>query len=164
MGVLVKCSSLIEKKLACAELMKHLCNETFSKVAWACGSLKCCVCNKIITLRLCRMVFPLQIIFFRMYSWFKVTGSMHPSSYEWRWEVAKHRRSIRAFQLLSNFLSTSITPQIHSGQEPILFYKIDFISPNFSFFKPIENLQTCISMVSLHHRCASIRLWSSPMT
>ena len=89
---------------------------------------------------------------------------MHPSSYGWRWEDAKHKRGVRAFQLRSNLPITFITPQIHSGQEPILFYKIDFIAPNFSFFKPIENLQTCVSMASLHHRCASIRLWSTPMT
>ena len=41
----------------------------------------------------------------------------------------------------------------------LLFHNIDTILPNFSFFKPIESLQTCISMASWHRKHAYLRSW-----
>jgi len=43
-----------------------------------------------------------------------------------------------------------------------LFYGIDMIIlSNFGFSKPIASFQTCISMTSLRHQRAAIRLWSA---
>ena len=42
-----------------------------------------------------------------------------------------------------------------------LFHNCGIILSNFSFNKPIESLQTCISMASLHHQHVSIRLLST---
>ena len=74
-------------------------------------------------------------------------ASVHQSHYECKREVAKHERSVR----------------VTGGDEPI-FYTIDIILLNFSFSKPIESLETCISMASLRHKRTSIRLWSTLMT
>ena len=45
-----------------------------------------------------------------------------------------------------------------------LFYNIDIIWSNFSFFKLIERSLICILMGSLHHQCGSIIFWSTLMT
>ena len=60
----------------------------------------------------------------------------------------------------------TITEQMQVNREPIVLYItsiIVIILSSLSFSKPIERFQTCISMASLCHQCASIRLWSTLM-
>ena len=76
--------------------------------------------------------------------------SVRPSSYGCMQEVAEDKQSILAcaplaLQVFSNFPSAPIPQWTHDNHEPTVFQ-------NFSFSKPIESLQTCISMASLHHQ------------
>ena len=59
------------------------------------------------------------------------------------------------------YASASITRRMHDNQ---LLSSIDIISSIWSFFKPIESLQACISKASLHHQRSSLRLLSTLMT
>ena len=64
--------------------------------------------------------------------------SVRPSSCGCTWEVAKHERRVR------------VARGDYGVRLKLLeFYNIDIILSNFSFSKPIESLQTCISMASL---------------
>ena len=69
----------------------------------------------------------------------------------------KHKWSsvLRVFECLATSQVHPIINLTHGNHEPILSYKIDIILSSFSFSKPIESLQTYISIDSLRHQRAS---------
>ena len=56
--------------------------------------------------------------------------------------------------MLSNFPIAFITLRTQGSNHEPSVYNIDNILPNFSFFKSVENSQTCISIASLRHQRA----------